>query len=152
MERKKRNVKLFYYEIIMKDIQIITFNPQTNKAQVSFSRNNSYISGRDNTRQRLVKLLLTRTKSNLFSPNFGCNLYDRIGKAYPDSGSENTTTEITNTIKKVTETMQMEQINNRFKLTTDETIKDIAVHKSEFDPIFGGWLVELEVNGSYIQI
>lgn len=143
----------------MKDIEILKFSEDKTSSIFTISKPVSFVTGRDNLAQRVIKILFTSIGSDQYSPHIGTVFYDLM-RVHETSELETIESTLPVILKKVEEIVKGEQtldlINGKI-LKDDEILETLILKSYVWDEIFGGWIITIEVNtraGSitYIQI
>lgn len=143
----------------MKDIEILKFSDDKTSSVFTIQAPLSYVDGRDGLAQRIIKIMFTQIGSDSYKSESGTVFYDLM-KLYREDELESARSTFPVIIKKLEEQVKYEQTNDLIngRVLKDNEILDTLILKSyTWDPVFGGWVLVIEVNTRsgdqvYVQI
>ena len=111
---------------------------------VNVHPNNTVVDGRNNLIQRIIKRIFTVQGSDAYNKNLG-GQFNTLFKAVTLEEAE----EVKNTfgilLNPVIDQLKEEQIEHLNELDPSEILADIRLDSVAYDPIFGGFLINLTV-------
>ena len=129
----------------MKDLQLIKYTSDYNKDMiVNIEPNNEIIDGSKNLIQRIIKRIFTVQGSNAYNPNIG-GQFNALFTAVTVEEAEEIKETFAILLDPVVQQLKEEQVAYLNVLKADEILKDIILDSVTYDPIFGGFLVNLTV-------
>ena len=143
----------------MKDIEILNFSDDKTSSSFTIKAPLSYVSGKDNLAQRIVKLMFTQIGSDTYAGDSG-TVFHELVKVYREDELDSVRSTFPIIIKSVEEQVKKEQTEELIngKILNDNEVLDTLVLKSYvWDSVFGGWILIIEVNTRsgeqvYVQI
>lgn len=131
------------------DISIINFSDVDNTGEVSYRLNpsGSFVMGKNNLLQRVIKGILTIQGSSSYDPKFGSKFYG-IYTAISLDEIEDLKTKFPLFLKTLADTLVEEDliaIANGNTILPEERLKNLIVENIEYDDTFSGWLITLRI-------
>jgi hypothetical protein len=143
----------------MKDIEILKFSEDKTSSDFTISNPLSYVTDTDGLAQRIVKLMFTQLGSDSYNLESGTVMYEML-RVYREDELDSVRNAIPVVIKKLEEQVkkgQTEELINGRVLKASETLESLVLKSYVWDPVFGGWILVIEVNTlsgekTYVQI
>ena len=129
------------------DWSITKVDSVTNKVKFDINNLTTTVEGIDALCQKIVKRILTAKGSNQFSDTLGANFFNLFGTTTLES-AEQVKQIIPILVDDLTSQIKNEQADdmlNNIQLDDSEILTDIKVAEVNFDPIYGGWLITLNI-------
>ena len=127
----------------MIDLDLIVYN-STGDMTVQFNSNNGAVSGTDNLIQRIIKRIFTVQGSNTYDPHLGSQ-FDKLFQAITHEEAEEFKETFSILLETVKDQILEEQTEYMSELADSEILVDVTVFSMVYDPIFGGFLITLQV-------
>ena len=128
----------------MKDINLISYSTTNKDMVVTVGQNNKIIDGTENLIQRLIKRIFTVQGSNAYNINTGGQL-NALFTAVTLEEAENVKETFSILLEPIVQQIKDEQVGFLNVLKPNEVLKDVILDSITYDPIFGGFLINLSV-------
>jgi len=132
----------------MRDIEILRFSEDKTASTFTMAAPLSYITGKDGLSQRIIKLMFTQLRSDMYDLDSGTAFYD-VMKVYKRDELEAvraTFPVILQALEEQVKKNQIEELVNGKILNDNEILDSLELKSYTWDDIFGGWILVIAVN------
>ena len=131
------------------DISIINFSNSNSTGSVNYrlSASGSYVTGKNNLLQRVIKSILTIQGSSAYDPKFGSKFYGLYTAISMDEIND-LKTKFPLFLKNLTDVLieeDLEAMAEGRTIRPEERLQNLILENIEYDDTFSGWLITLRI-------